>query len=666
MSEQLLTRQQDLAAQFANWFAAEGGLKAAIDDNRRRYRMKLADEEERRKRGLSALPSTKSAAVVDGFVIDALMEYHGEPDAISYTAKDNLTAGMDEMARWLTEIVKYRMEHTFPFQTWHMQSLKAGAADGMEAALVSWRKESFSEPVTRYYYLAPDGSRQEIAKEVYELGMRLDPERYQWEKEAEEVTVRDTWWIDQLKPGDNLLWDFKNPILDLDSGEWAIVILQKTVDEIKGLAKRGVFDKISAGKVASEMSRYQGARHDAMHTDAGLAVDPETIDTEGFNRVPVWLFFEKKDGRWLCSFSADGELPLSSVRPVSEVFYAGRKVNRLPVVLGCNDFELWQPVGRGLPKLIAPVEDEITDARNNANDYAKQLVQGRWRIRPDTDIDLDAVLNGRAFFAEPGDVERMDHRAGFMESLRISDGLTMELHELAPMGLESRSIVPKGTSKTLGAARIQERNSNKRLASRLLVRNETFFKPLLYLIAQLEFSFETDELVLRIAGSKARMKPPMVPVAGMMAIDLAALDFEVNVQINAGLGNVPKEMKAQKIMQIAEWRRAHGIPTDLKKVAEQLNILAGFNAEQFDMQGPMTPPPPPVEYKANVSVDLDTLPPEVQMEMLRIFLSGQGSITANIKEDKEAAQERREHDAVMSGEPPDSMEGPYEPGYGNY
>lgn len=639
-----LKRQRDLSEQFESWFAGGGqeggGLKEALVKNRARYRMQLEDEAERLERGLSALPSTKSVSVVDNFVIDAIEEYHGEKDAISYTAKESKNTEKDDLAKWLTAIIQYRMEHTFPFATWHLQSLKCGSADGMEAAMISWKKESYMEPEKKFVYNTPQGP-QEISEQAYVLESAMNPETVAEIEYEKEYTVTDTWWIDQLKPGENLLWDFKNPILDLNSGEWCMVVLNRSPNEIKQLRDRGVFDKLPKGKKGDAViEKYQDTRQTDYIDSHGVATDPETVDVEEYNRVPIWLFFSKEGCQWKCSFSIEGRVELSEEKKVNEVFFGGRRVDKLPVIMGCSDFELWEPIGRGLPKLIGPIEDELIDSKNNANDYAKQVVQGRVRITPDADVDEDEVLNAKAFYAEEGEIEFLPNNPGFMESLRVADSLTADLMEIAPMGMESKNFVPKGIDKTLGAIQLQQGNVDRKLSTRLLVRNETFFKPLLKLIAEMEFSFETDETILRIAGSQAKVQPPQTQTERGMVIDLSKLDFPVDINVNAGLGNIPKQQKARKIMEIGDWRTGHQIPTDMKKIAGQLNVLAGFAEDQWDIQ--VQPEQPEVEYKLDISVDYNDLPPQVRQMLVQKAMTSEGSkVTAKVKRDKEAIKERK-------------------------
>ena len=82
---ELLKNAGDFETQFDSWF--NSAMKPLIDDSRARYRMYLPDKEEREERGLSALPSTKSVEVVDKAKESALVEYHKDLKAITYTLR---------------------------------------------------------------------------------------------------------------------------------------------------------------------------------------------------------------------------------------------------------------------------------------------------------------------------------------------------------------------------------------------------------------------------------------------------------------------------------------------------------------------------------------------------------------------------------------------------
>lgn len=655
--KELLKRQTEFATNFETWFDSK--LKPIIDDNRRRYRMQLEDAEDRESRGLSALPSTKSTSAVDRAVEKAVLEYHGEPDAISFTAKNTNDSDADQRAKWLDQIIKYRMEHTFPFAVWHVSSLTACFADGLEGGLVSWKREAYKVKEKVYSYTLPDGQMQPVPKEVYEQ-FKGTPGFNETENEREISTV-DSWWIDQLKPGENLLWDIKAPLLDINMGQACLVKLDRPLDWIVKLGEQGIIDPVKADALRS----FQGPKSDSRSHDVSATLgDVDQIDMGDLNNIEVWLWFEKVDCRWMVSFSIEGKLHLSDPKPVDEIFYNGRQVNKLPVVLGTAKLKLWENAGRGLPETVAPVEDEWIDHRNNLNDAAKLAIQGRWRVNKNSDIDIDSLLNSPVFYGNMGEAELLNQEYNISGALRAADAITADFNELVPVDMGSRQVIPKGTDKTLGALQLAMGASNDKLSVSLLVRNITFLRPLLFIIAQMEIAWETDETVLRLAGGKVRseqngqQQPFQVPQVGD-EVDFRKLDVPFQIQINAGLGSIPRQEKIGVITQLFQMGKAAGIPVDAMKMFKQVCVLAGFDAEQFIGQPEPAPGP---EIKVDLNLDFGYLsnpalltPP--QQAILQMIMGQTQNLNASVNAKQPKGLQQPNSPMDMAGEMMEQMNG---------
>lgn len=622
-----LTDQRDLEKSFYSWF--DGGLKKTIDDSRRRYRMELADSKERSDRGLSCLPSSKSTTIVDSAVDRAIQEFHLDPQGFSYTAVELGVPEKDALCQWLTQIVKRRAKRTFKLVTWHKKGLKALFTDGMVAAMASWRHETKTKETKQYVYVGATGAMV-ITKEQYDQIKDIDPAGLKKETLKEKVVVRDTWWLDLLMPGRDILWDPTAPLLDVNLGQWCLVKLRMSLSDINNQIANEVFNATTE----EDLKKYQVTSIDEHSDDNTTGTDPATVDFSDLNSIEVWAFFDREGNDWGVQFSLKGEKPLSRRKPVNDVFFNGREVNCLPVVIGYADDELWENVGRGLPKVIAPLEDEATDHRNNYNDYAKQLLQGKSWVSPDSDIDIDDLINRPVVMGVYGqDFGQIPLPQGAMDVLRATDSINSEMNGLIPVSVSAMGsrVVQKGQNATLGTVQMNQAAADGKIGVSLTIYKETFFEQLLYLIAQLEFSWETDELVAKYAASKVP-NGFQAPTDGMN-IDFRTLDFDFDVQINAGLGSVPLQQKAQTLIQVGDWRKANGVPTDMGSIAQQLNVVTGYDAQAFDLPAPPQPSPPDVEYKATVNIDLAALlalAPEAGTFLMQKMLSGEMSVDAKV------------------------------------
>jgi hypothetical protein len=631
-----LKNAQDFESQFMAWYAS--GLKGKIDDSRRRERMILKDAKDRTDRKLSALPSTKSTEVIDKAKDAALVEYHKDAKAISYTATSTQDTERNKMAQWLTAIVHYRMSAIggFPFITWHESSLKAGYTDGMEAAMVYWDKQAWEDKKTVY---KDNLAGTEVTADQYKqikanwgLMQVSDPSlpafevMFSKESVTEEVVCKDTWWIRQLLPGENVFWDFKAPFMNVNAGQACLVKLSMTVDEIMALMDKGVFDKMKREEIEQHQT-LQGTT--AQGADRTAIATTKNSELSQCNPVEVWIFWEKINFRWMVSFSIEGKKELTKDRkPSDDIFFNGRRVNMLPVVIGYMDKYLHENMGRSLPQVIAPIEDQYIDHINNVNDIAKNIARGgRIRITPGTDVNLDQVMNGAAFTAEEGDVEFTQYNPGVMEGMRASDMHSAAINALAPVGVSSVNLAPKGTNKTLGQSQMVQGASDSKRYVQLMVRNQTFFKPLMWLIAQLEFAYETDEKILKIAAANVpgfQLPMTVSPTTGKPMVDVSVLDFDINTRINAGLGEMPDIEKMNNLVQAATLCKQIGIILDPMVLAELGMSLSGYSLDRFNPQPPPSNiPPPKLDSKLTVTAGWLDLPDEVKRMLVDKWAKGQ-------------------------------------------
>lgn len=638
----------------------DGKLNKIIEDNRRRYRMKLKDAKERSDRGLSAIPSTKSTAAVDRFVERSIIEYHQDPDAISFSSKSVGDPLKDQWARLLSEAFRYRAKSTnngFNFFLWNQAALTSCAVDGLECNLYRWERDVYKEKVKRYLAVNADGSTQEIPKEVYDQGANIFPELFQVEDAENEVVCTDTWMIDQLQPGLDIVWDPKIPLLDVQRAEFLCVFLDKSVQDILNMAAAGLIDKIDK----EEIEKHQKTGNKNLlpvtsvpsGSDTRTVENPDDIDLKKSNRVRLWMFFFKEGNRKMLQFSLDGKKSLGEARPVDDLCFGGRKVNRYPVTVGTTKLKLWEHVGRSIPETIAPIEDEHIDHKNNVNDAAKIAIQGRYRLDPDSDINVDDLLNSRAFYAEKGSYDRIEDDFGVLASLRANDTTVADIMELIPAGMQTgaRGLVAKGTAQTLGAKQLGKMESDEKLGVAIMTRNETGLKPGLYLIAQLIMAFETNETVLKIAGEKAGAPlPEVVNFQGKTLLDLSPLDFDCDIEVNAGLGSSNRDQKAGTTMQLHDWGKSNGVNVDSTATFKQLSVLGGYGPEQLLSKEPVVKPPPEVDYKLNLTMtfaELLTMSPEAGKMLEQKLLMGQVSVDTKVKEDPAMAEAKQNGGGFM-------------------
>lgn len=636
-----LTKQKACVDKFVDWFESGGtgenasneqgsSFREMIDDARRRYRMQLDQTGLKRKNNkLSSLPSTKSMSITDHAVEQFLDVYHGEPDALSYTAYGITDEMTEKKVQWLSKIFEIRSKKTAKLFTWHRRSLQQGLIDGIECAMTYWVKESYIEP-EKYYIQGMEATKDEA-----DMFSAIAPQEVQVIPE-QEIILRDTFWIDSLMPGHDIFWDPEAPLADIQLGRWALVKLMRNCSQLESLAQAGILDLFDA----EQMDNYHGTSDAPVNDDSRISQDP----SDNTKLVELWCFFYKCGFRWKVQFSAKGAYELSSFKSVDEVFWGGKLTNLIPVVVGYSNPTLWESFGRGIPMDIASLEDEYSNNRNNLQDAANRALQKKYLIQRGSDVDINQLIHMPAVYAEPGEVTEMSTQVSMLESLRATDALQSDISEIAPAGVMSRgrSIVPNGTDQTLGALQMTMQDSGGKLNAMLRTRNETFLEPLLYRIGKLIQIFETDQTLMRTAANKVGFNPQiLMDPQGRMMIDPRQLDMDFEVSINAGMGHIPKFQKSQILMQMVDWRISHQIPTDINAAARQLMVLAGLDPDMYNPKEMPPPPQPQVDYKLNIDMPAVLLPPEAQQFLMQKMINGEMNVTTKVDGDPSSRANER-------------------------
>lgn len=114
-------------------------------------------------------------------------------------------------------------------------------------------------------------------------------------------------------------------------------------------------------------------------------------------------------------------------------------------------------------------------------------------------------------------------------------------------------------------------------------------------------------------------------------IDVSVLDFNVDVQINAGLGELPNVENFGNLMQFYTACKEIGIVLDPMTVGQLLASWVGYQFDRFNPMPPQTPEPKPrLDSKLTVQAGWLDLPPEAQAILLEIWQKGQMATDSKI------------------------------------
>ena len=120
------------------------------------------------------------------------------------------------------------------------------------------------------------------------------------------------------------------------------------------------------------------------------------------------------------------------------------------------------------------------------------------------------------------------------------------------------------------------------------------------------------------------------PATGREMIDFSVLDFDVNVEINAGLGEMPDVEKFNNLVQFQVFCKQIGVTLDPMVLGQIGASLAGYAFDRFNPKPPPGAPPPELNNKLTVTAEFSELPANVQQMLVSKWMTGEVSTDSKI------------------------------------
>lgn len=197
------------------------------------------------------------------------------------------------------------------------------------------------------------------------------------------------------------------------------------------------------------------------------------------------------------------EFLLSDPVPVTDRYPQGR-----PVVIGFSIVEAHKAYKSSLGTLTRDVQGEINDVANLRIDNVKLILNKRHIVRRGAQVDLRSLtrnIPGSVTLANDpnGDVRFVTTDDATASSYQEQDRLNLDFDDMAGAFSGSSVASNRKLNETVGGMNILSSNANQVSEYQLRTLTETWVEPVLRQLVVLEQAFETDELVLKLAGKNA-------------------------------------------------------------------------------------------------------------------------------------------------------------------
>jgi len=602
----------------------------------------------------SKIFKTKTRAAVRKNIATFAASMFSTEDVVSVTAERSSDKVQASTARFLHEVLNYRLDRSnrWAGPNWFTTTCGARYDSQVHGICVSkqyWEYEEREVPV----YSKVTSQRLSLDEAGMPIVDLLTGEPLMEDFEEEEITyetevMRDRPMIALIPPEhakiDNT-GDWRDPIQE---GGFLIIDYPMRIDDVEHIIKNQAERNPMGGKAWRsdiDLKALKTARSDrdgeasSVRRARGDGIDRYEKAYQGKDNNIVWLreCFYRTDGEDWHWWMLGEAIILSDPRPTIES-YPEQKGER-PYVLGRGEMEPHKT------HPMAPVESwqmaqmEINDITNLTLDALKMAISPITKIRRGRGVDLKAVQNrgpDAAVMVQDLDDVTFDRAPDpSSNGMNYINVLSNDFDELAGVFSGSSVQSNRQLNETVGGMQLLNSSANALTEYDLRVFVETWVEPVLAQMIKLVKRYESDELVISVAGERAGLienivageegpsldpvkeeaeaqqeQNPFEPPVSISDV-LSDLDHaQVTVRVNVGIGALDTSQKMQRFMgalkmstELMPGLQEQGITLNASALAQELWGLSGWkDGDRFFIRAPEQDDGPP---------------PEVQMEMMK-------------------------------------------------
>lgn len=291
------------------------------------------------------------------------------------------------------------------------------------------------------------------------------------------------------------------------------------------------------------------------------------------------------DGQDWIYYTLGTECLLSNPVPLEVEYFHGRR----PYVMGIVVLEAHKIYPGSVPRMTRDISAEINEVANQRIDNVKFAMNKRWLARRNKQVDIRSLMrnvpNSVTLMENVDDVKVVDTADVTSSSYQEQDRLNLDFDDLAGSFSQSSVQSNRNLNETVGGMNILTDSANQVGGYQLRTFVETWVEPVLRQLILLEAHYETDEVVLAIAGKKAGAFERF----GVDTITDELLMHDLLVRVNVGMGATSPKDKLQNLTtgftSIANMLKdgvleQHGLKaTEL--ITEVLGVVGYRDADRF-------------------------------------------------------------------------------------
>ncbi len=488
-----------------------------------------------KKRSRLFRPKTKS--VVRKNEAAAAAAFFANVDVVSIEPENDNDPAQVASAALMSEIINYRLQKTIP---WYLLLIGALQEAQVISIVASYQYWNYKEKPTQSYEALTDDMGQPMVD--------AQGQPYYQVTEGHKV-LKDEPCI-ELIPIENARFDPGANWTDVvGTSPYFIRMVPMYVDDVRQMMKtadsktgRPKWKEYSEDVIRTAMVDYDTIRQQR---------NDKKEDPLAQNDAPMKAFeivwchenFVRLGGEEVVYWTLGTQHMLTDPVPLEEAYFHGER----PIVIGCAVLEAHKPMPDSLVSIGSELQKEANDITNQRMDNVRLVLNKRWIVKRNQQVDIESLMRNTAggvtMVNDPDqDVKEINFPDVTSSAYQEQDRLNLDFDELTGNFSQGSVQTNRQLNETVGGMQLAAGGANQMTEYLLRTFVETWVEKVLRQLVKLEQAYETDEVILGLAGDKAQLQQKY----GIDQITDDLLNQSLTTTVNVGMGATDPHQKLSK------------------------------------------------------------------------------------------------------------------------
>lgn len=462
----------------------------------------------------------------------AAVAFFSTQDMVSITPENQADEAQVISAGVLTELLNYRLTDSIP---WFQTAIGAYQNAMNTGVVISHQSWDYQEDVQEFPML--DQETGDFATDEEGNPVTKTVRKTLADKPRIDLVAIENFRISPAA-------DWTDPV---NSSPFTIELIPMFIGDVKEKMAAGTWKEYEAGAIQSAaQNQYDSIRaaRDGQKRVDGVDVTYATTD---FDTVFIHRNIIRKGGKDYIFYSLGTHLMLTEPKLLQEEYIHLRQGER-PYVMGSCIIETHKTYPAGSNELLFGLQENANEISNQRQDNVALVMNKRYFARRTANIDFKSLTRN-----VPGSVTLMDDINADLRwdsppdvtgsSYQEQDRVSLDFDELAGTFSPGSVQSNRQTGETVGGMTMLSADANALTEYQLRVFAETWVEPVLKQLVRMEQAYETDELVMAVAGDRAKMLQKF----GIDKITDEMIQGTVNVNVNVGFGATNPQKRIEKL-----------------------------------------------------------------------------------------------------------------------